>query len=99
MEKEGVLASFSMIHKKYIYGNNNPRMYGQLTYLNANGDQIVKQIQTPKGDYGRVYDSVYETIINGHKQLVNEVEMLTIIDILENGFSNPSPSVYKLKDM
>lgn len=51
------------------------------------------------GDYGRYYDSVYETLKNGAPQLVSEEEALTNIQILEAGFNQPSPSVYKVEDL
>jgi predicted dehydrogenase len=73
--------------------------YGIAKYRNANGDWIEKQIKTPVGDYGRYYDSVYETLKNGAPQLVSEEEALTNIQILEAGFNQPSPSVYKVEDL
>ena len=78
------------------FGIDSPKNYGTLHYQNANGDWIDKQLPTPLGDYGRVYDAAYETIINGKAKLVSNAEILTNIEILENGFAKPSPSVYHL---
>lgn len=78
------------------FGADSPDHYGRLHYQNANGDWIDKQLATPLGDYGRVYDAAYETILNGTTKLVSDEEILTTIEILENGFAKPSPSVYHL---
>ena len=58
----------------------------------------LKQIKTSVGDYGRYYDAVYETLKNGAPQLVTKEQALTNIEILEAGFLNPSPSIYRLKE-
>ena len=81
------------------FGEDSDMYYGIAKYRNANGDWIEKQIKTPVGDYGRYYDSVYETLRNGAPQLVSEEEALTNIQILEAGFNQPSPSVYKVEDL
>ena len=81
------------------FGEDSVMYYGIAKYRNANGDWIEKQIKTPVGDYGRYYDSVYETLKNGAPQLVSEEEALTNIQILEAGFNQPSPSVYKVEDL
>lgn len=47
----------------------------------------MKHIPTVAGDYGRVYDSAYESIINGADKLVSDEQILAVIKTLENGFS------------
>ena len=79
------------------FGEDSPMYYGVAKYRNANGDWIEKQIKTPLGDYGRFYDAAYDTIVNGVPKLVKDEEAVTNIEILENGFAAPSPSVYKLE--
>jgi predicted dehydrogenase len=78
------------------FGEDSPMYYAHVKYQNMNGDWIEKQIKTPAGDYGCVYDAAYETIVNGAPKLVSDEEALTNLEILENGFKNPSPSVYTL---
>lgn len=68
------------------FGLDNPADFGELTYYNGNGDRIVKHIPTVSGDYGRVYDSAIACIKNGADKLVSDEQMLTVIEILENGF-------------
>ena len=40
------------------------------------------------GDYGRIYDAAYETVINGAEKLITDAQMLRVIEILEGGFEN-----------
>ena len=68
------------------FGLDSPADYGKLVYFNQNGDRIEKSIPTLAGDYARVYDSVYETIINSAAKLVSDEELLAVIEILEKGF-------------
>lgn len=48
------------------------------------------------GDYGRVYDSLYETVVNGAENYVKESDVLTNMEILERGFMQPSPATITL---
>lgn len=48
------------------------------------------------GDYGRVYDALYQTITNGAPNYVKESEVLTNLEILERGFEQSSPSAVTL---
>ncbi len=48
------------------------------------------------GDYGRVYDALYQTITNGAPNYVKESEVLTNLEILERGFEQASPSAVTL---
>lgn len=68
------------------FGQDTPQDFGTLTYYNGNGDRIVKAIPTLRGDYGRVYDSIYETLVNGTPKLVSDEQILAVIETLENGF-------------
>lgn len=68
------------------FGQDSPADFGQLTYYNQNGDRIVKTIPTVAGDYARVYDAAYDCLINGAEKLITDEQILTVIEILENGF-------------
>lgn len=78
------------------FGEDSPMYYGVANYHNSNGDWIKKQIKTPLGDYGKFYDSVYETLINDKPKIVTDEQAITDIELLEAGFKQPSPSVYQL---
>lgn len=78
------------------FGEDSPMYYGVANYRNSNGDWIKKQIKTPLGDYGKFYDSLYQTLINDAPKLVTDEQAITDIELLEGGFKNPSPSVYEM---
>lgn len=75
------------------FGIDAPQDYGKVTYYNQNNDRIEKIIPTITGDYGRVYDAVYETLVNQQEKLVSNEQLLTTISILEAGAAAPSPDI------
>lgn len=80
-----------------FFGKEVSQNYGQVHYVNQNGDWLDRYIESPRGDYGMVYDSLYETIINGAEPLVSYEQMMTVIEILSYAFkSTVNPSIYKL---
>lgn len=74
------------------FGIDNPDSYGTVTYQNQNGDWIKKTIKSQKGDYGAFYDSVYDTLIHGQASIITNKQMMTTINLLEQGFKQKSPS-------
>lgn len=68
------------------FGADTAHDFAHLTYYNQNGDRIEKEIPTVAGDYGRVYDTAYESLVSGTNKLVSDTQILTVIEILENGF-------------
>jgi predicted dehydrogenase len=69
------------------FGLDAPQDFGRLVYYNQDGDRIERAVPTVAGDYGRVYDSIYETLVNGAPKLVSDDEMLTVIELLATGFN------------
>ncbi|WP_434643662.1 oxidoreductase [Klebsiella sp. I138] len=69
---------------------------GVIEYLNVNDEVVKRDIPTVHGDYGRVYDALYETIVNGMPGYVSEADILTNLEILERGFEHASPSIITL---
>ncbi len=65
---------------------------GVLEYVNDEGVTVREEIMPEMGDYGRVYDALYQTITNGAPNYVKESEVLTNLEILERGFEQASPS-------
>ncbi|HKN02468.1 MAG TPA: oxidoreductase [Buttiauxella sp.] len=69
---------------------------GVLEYVNDAGETVREEIKLEQGDYGRVYDALYETILNGKPNYVREIEAMTNLEILERGFEQASPSTVTL---
>ena len=69
---------------------------GVLEYVNDEGVTVREEMKPEMGDYGRVYDALYQTITNGAPNYVKESEVLTNLEILERGFEQASPSTVTL---
>lgn len=69
---------------------------GVLEYVNDVGETVREELKPEAGDYGRVYDALYETIVNGKPNYVREIEALTNLEILERGFEQAAPSTVTL---
>lgn len=67
------------------FGIDLPEHYGTLTYLDESGNYHEEKVVSEVGDYGRVYDAIYETIINGKEKLIKDEETLIQMEILEEG--------------
>lgn len=67
-----------------------------LDYIDEQGNSLKAYIPAVKGDYGRVYDAIYETLTRGSANYVSETEALTNLEILETAFHQPSPSLITL---
>jgi len=67
------------------FGEDLPEHYGTLTYVDDNGIFHEEKVPTVTGDYARVYDGLYETIINGKPKTVSDEETILQIEILEQG--------------
>lgn len=67
------------------FGVDTIEHYGVLTYIDENGDFHEEKVKSVDGDYGRVYDDVYEAIINGKPQTITAEETILQMEILEAG--------------
>jgi hypothetical protein len=65
---------------------------GVLEYVNDAGLTVKEELTPELGDYGRVYDALFETINNGTPNYVKETEVLTNLEILERAFEQASPA-------
>lgn len=79
-------------HLKAFYMPDNPdfgmddeKHFGVLTYLDENENVQIQTIPSVNGDYGRVYDAIYEHIVNGEEKVVKSRQTLIVMEILENG--------------
>ncbi|MBA5770741.1 NAD(P)-dependent oxidoreductase, partial [Escherichia coli] len=62
-----------------------PEHYGTLTYVDDAGVWHEEKVISEVGDYGRVYDGLYEAIVNGKPKQVTDEETLLQMEILEKG--------------
>lgn len=69
------------------FGIDTPENYGILTYIDDNGIYHEEKVPSERGDYGRYYDSLYETVINGAPKLIKDEETLLQLEILGKGIS------------
>lgn len=69
------------------FGKDLPSDYGTLTYYDENGYHEEKVVSVD-GDYGHVYDDIYECIVNGQKQVIEPWQTLLQMEILEKGVSH-----------
>lgn len=69
---------------------------GILEYVNEAGETVREEIAPEPGDYGRVYDALYETLVNGAENYVKETDVLTNLELLERAFEQASPATITL---
>lgn len=67
------------------FGIDLPEHYGVLTYMDDEGQYHEEKVVSEIGDYSRVYEGLYETIINGKEKLVKDEETIRQMEILEEG--------------
>jgi len=67
------------------FGIDLPQHYGTLTYIDQNGDYHEEKVISEVGDYSRVYEELYESIINGKDKIVKDEETILQIEMLETG--------------
>ncbi|HEP1895567.1 TPA: oxidoreductase [Kluyvera cryocrescens] len=68
----------------------------RLEYVNEAGETVKEEWRAEQGDYGRVYDALYQTLVNGAPNFVKEIEALTNMELLERAFQQPSPATITL---
>jgi len=67
------------------FGIDLPQHYGTLTYIDQNGDYHEEKVISEVVDYSRVYEGLYESIINGKDKIVKDEETILQIEMLETG--------------
>jgi len=67
------------------FGIDQPDDYGILTYIDNEGHYHEEKVPSEKGDYGRYYDALYETIKHNAEPLVKPEQILCQIQLLEDG--------------
>lgn len=67
------------------FGVDLPEHYGILTYIDEQGTYHEEKVVSEVGDYSRVYEGVYQSIINGKDKIVKDEETIRQLEILEAG--------------
>ncbi len=70
------------------FGIDTINHYGVLTYIDECGDTHEEKVKSVNGDYGRVYEALYESIIHGKDKLITDEQTLLQMEILEEGIKN-----------
>lgn len=67
------------------FGRDGLDQYGTLTYVDEAGAYHEEKVPSEQGDYGRVYDALYDTLVNGAPPKVTDDQTLCVMRILEEG--------------
>lgn len=67
------------------FGIDLPEHYGTLTYVDSEGKYHEEKVISEVGDYSRVYEGLYEAIINGKEKTIKDEETIMQIKMLETG--------------
>ena len=67
------------------FGKDLPEHYGTLTYYDDEGIYHEEKVPTVDGDYARVYDGIYDSIVNGKEQVIQPWQTILQIEMLETG--------------
>ena len=65
------------------FGIDRIKEYGTLAYYDDDHVYHEEKVISERGDYGRYYDSLYETLVQGKPQLVKPEETLLLMHVLE----------------
>jgi predicted dehydrogenase len=57
--------------------------WGTLSYIDQNGEDITTKIPTEIGDYGIIYDNLYDVIFNDGEKIVKDEEVIEVLRIIE----------------
>lgn len=83
--QEEHLKLFHMPKGHADFGIDLPEHYGILTYLDDEGKYREEKVISEKGDYARVYDDIYQSIIYGKEKVIKDEETITAMGIIEQG--------------
>lgn len=79
-------------------GFDEDRECAVLEYIDDAGCSVREELPALPGDYGRVYDALYDTLSSGKANYVSEHEALTNLDILQKAFQQPTPAIVSLEE-
>jgi len=82
--QEEHLKQFIMPNQTY-FGLDEEEHYGVLTIIDEQNIIHESSVKSEIGDYGRVYDAIYNHIVLGEERVVKPTQTLLVMEILENG--------------
>ena len=85
--QEECLKMFYMPDNK-DFGKDRTEEFGTITYYDEEGDFHEEKVKTVDGDYGRVYDGIYDTIVNHAEKVIKDEETILQMEMLEEGIKN-----------
>ncbi|WP_077602684.1 oxidoreductase [Oceanobacillus sojae] len=70
------------------FGIDTINHYGVLTYVDEEGIFHEEKVPSVNGDYGRVYDDLYEAVINGKDKTITDEQTVLQMEMLETGIKD-----------
>lgn len=67
------------------FGKDTPAHFGVLTYIDDQGQYHEEKVPSVDGDYGRVYDGIYDCIVHHQPQIITHDQTLMQMEIIEIG--------------
>jgi predicted dehydrogenase len=67
------------------FGIDLPEHYGTLTFYDENGTFHEEKVISEVGDYGRIYEGAYQSIVNGAAKVVEDGDTIQQLDVLATG--------------
>ncbi len=65
------------------FGVDLPQHYGTVTYIDDAGKYHEEKVVSEVGDYSRVYQDIYDTLVHGKQKTVKDEETILQIKMLE----------------
>jgi len=63
------------------------------TYHNAQVYDVAHKMETPRGNYGLMYQNCVDVILHGAEKEVTDEQILTQLEILDAGFKEQGPHI------
>lgn len=59
-------------------------LWGSLSYIDENGNEVNQKVPVEKGDYGIIYDNILDALTKGTEKVVKDEEVVEVLSIIEN---------------
>ena len=59
--------------------------WGTLSYIDDDGHDITKKVPTEIGEYGIIYDNIYDVLFNNGEKIIKDEEVVEVLRIIEKG--------------